>query len=144
MAVTIKPITLWQSEIQDRPGALAAVLSTLKATKADLKIVMGYKVPGDRTRAVLELWPVAGRRREVAAERAGFSPSATPTLLVTGDDRAGLGHALTQALADAGINLSFMVALVAGRKHSTVFGFETEEDAKKGAALIRKASSRRR
>lgn len=144
MAVTIKPITLWRSEVQDRPGALAEVLGLLNATRADLQVVMGYKVPGDRTRAVFELWPVSSRKRELAAEKAGLSPSSTPTLLVTGDDRAGLGHALTRALADAGINLSFMVAQVAGRKYSAILGFESEADAKKSAGVIRRAASRRR
>ena len=62
MAVTIKPITLWRTEVQDRPGALAEVLEPLAAAGADLQVVMGYKIPGDRTRSVLELWPVSGKK----------------------------------------------------------------------------------
>jgi hypothetical protein len=120
MAVTIKPITLWRNEVQDRPGALAEVLEPLAAAKADLQVVMGYKVPGERARAVLELWPVSGRKLSVAAEGAGLTPSHTPTLLVSGDNRSGLGHAIARAVADSGINLSFLVAQVAGRKYSAV------------------------
>jgi hypothetical protein len=144
MAVTIKPITLWRSEAHDRPGALAEVLEPLSAAKADLQVVMGYKVPGEKTRAVLELWPMTGRKLSQAAERAGLSPSHTPTLLVTGDNRAGLGYAIARAIADAGISLSFLVAQVAGRKYSAVFGFESEADAKKAVGLIRKATGGRR
>ena len=143
MAVTIKPITLWRIEVQDRPGALAQVLEPLAAAKADLQVVMGYKVPGDRTRSVLELWPVTGKKLSVAAEGAGLQPSPTPTLLVTGDNRPGLGHSIARAIADAGINLSFLVAQVMGRKYSAVLGFEAEPDARKAAALIRKATGAR-
>jgi hypothetical protein len=46
----------------------------------------------------------------------------------------GLGHAISQAIADAGINMDFVVAQVVGRKYSGIFGFESEADATKGAA----------
>jgi hypothetical protein len=144
MAVTIKPITLWRNEVQDRPGALAEVLEPLAAAKADLQVVMGYKVPGEKARAVLEVWPVSGRKLSVAAEGAGLTPSRTPTLLVSGDNRPGLGHAIARSMADSGINLSFLVAQVAGRKYSAVLGFENADDAAKAAGLIRKAVAARR
>lgn len=131
---------MWRGEVDDRPGALADVLRLLAAPEADLQVVMGYRKPGDRTRAVLELWPASGRKPSAAARRLGFAPSPAPTLLVSGDNRAGLGHVLTRALADAGISLSFLVAQVAGRKYSAVFGFETEAAAASAAAAIRKAS----
>jgi hypothetical protein len=143
MAVTIKPITLWRTEVQDRPGALAEVLEPLAAAAADLQVVMGYKIPGDRTRSVLELWPVSGKKLSEAAEGAGLKPSPTPTLWVTGDNRPALGHRIARALADAGINLSFLVAQAPGRKYSAVFGFENEADAKNAAGIIRKAAAAR-
>ena len=46
---------------------------------------------------------------------------------------------MARAIADAGININFLVAQTIGRKFSAVFGFETEADAKTAAALIRKA-----
>jgi hypothetical protein len=51
---------------------------------------------------------------------------------------------MTQAIAEAGINLSFMVAQVAGRRYSAVFGFESEADAARATALIKKAAKRRK
>lgn len=144
MAITIKPITLWRVEVQDRPGALAEVLEPLAGARADLQVVMGYKLPGERTRAVLELWPVSGKKLSQAAEGAGLTPSHTPTLLVTGDNRAALGHAIARGLADAGINLSFLVAQVTGRRYSAVLGFESEADAKRAAGLVRRAAPARR
>lgn len=144
MAVTIKPITLWRIEVQDRPGALARILEPLAAAKADLQVVMGYKVPNDKTRAVLELWPVSGRQLTRAAEKAGLAPSDIPTLLVTGDNRPALGHAIARALADASINLNFLVTQVLGRRYSAVLGFETEADARQAAGLIKKATAPRK
>ena len=76
-----------------------------------------------------------------AAEEAGFSASAIPALLVEGDNRAGLGYATAQAIAGAEINMDFLVAQVVGRKYSAVFGFESDADATKCAAIIRKATA---
>ena len=53
-----------------------------------------------------------------------------------------MGHAVAQAIADAGVNLSFLVAQVIGRKYSAVIGFTNDEDAKKATALIKKATSK--
>src|SRR5262245_59118860 len=62
-------------------------------------------------------------------------------LLVEGDNRAGLGYATAQAIAGAGINMDFLLAQVVGRKYSAVFGFESDADATKCAAIIRKATA---
>ena len=64
--------------------------------------------------------------------------------MVTGDDRPGLGYALAQGMADAGINLAFLVAQVLGRKYSAIFGFESEADADRAAAIIKRASAKKR
>jgi hypothetical protein len=61
-------------------------------------------------------------------------------LLVEGDNKAGLGYAITKAIADAGVNLSFLVAQVIGRRYSAVIGFENEADAEKAGTLIKKAT----
>lgn len=144
MAVTIRRITLWRCEVEDRPGALASVLEPLTAAKGRLDVVMGYRIPGQHERAVLEVWPVSGRRLSQAAEGVGLKPSETPTLLVLGDDRPGLGHALARALADAGISLTFLVAQVVGRRYSAVFGFGAAADAERAAGVLKKAVRPRR
>ena len=43
-------------------------------------------------------------------------------------------------IAAGGINLAFFVAQVIGKKFAAVIGFETEDDAKKAAPLIKKAA----
>ena len=101
---------------------------------------MGYRFPGNETRAAVELAPVTGKKGTAAAQRAGLQPYGIPTLLVTGDNRPGLGYALSQGMADAGINMAFLVAQVLGRKYSAVFGFESDADADRAAAVIKKAA----
>ena len=141
MAIKVQRITIWRTEVDDRPGALAEVLEPLAATGADLQVVMGYRERG-RNRAVIEAWPVAGRRRTEAAEGAGLRPSATPTLYVSGANRAGLGHRMARALADSGISVAFLVAQVVGRNYSAIFGFESEEDAARALRVLRSAARR--
>jgi hypothetical protein len=139
MAVTVKRIMLWRKEVDNRAGILANALAPLANVGTDIHVVMAYRFPGQESKAAIELYPVTGKKSAAAAGEAGFSASDIPALLVEGDNRAGLGYATAQAIADAGINMDFVVAQVIGRKYSAVFGFESDVDATKCAAIIRKA-----
>ncbi|HSB60137.1 MAG TPA: hypothetical protein VLI67_00360 [Vicinamibacteria bacterium] len=143
MAVSVKKIALWRGKIEDRPGTLAEVLEPIAAGKGDLQVVMGYREPG-ATQSVVELYPVAGKKVAAALMGKGLGPAGIPSLLVTGDNRPGMGHAMARALGEAGINMSFLVAQTAGRKFSAVFGFGSEADADRAGKLIKKAASARR
>ena len=144
MPVTVKKVVLWRRELDNRPGALAGVLEPLVRAGASFQIAMGYRFPGNESQAAVELAPVTGKKSAAAAQRAGLQPSGIPTLVVTGDDRPGLGYALAQGLADAGINMAFLVAQVLGRKYSAIFGFESEADADRAAAIIKRTSAAKR
>jgi hypothetical protein len=139
MAVSVKAIKLWRSEVANQPGSLAKVLAPLAQAGADLQLLMGYRFPGDEARAAVEVFPVSGNKSIAAARSAGLRASVMPALLVQGDNRRGAGYAISQPIADAGINMSFVVAQVVGRRFSAVFGFDTDEDARKAATLIKKA-----
>ena len=119
MAVSVRKITLWRSEVPNRPGMVAGALAALAEAGADLKVVMAYRFPGDES-------------------------SGIPTLLVYGDDRPGVGAAIARGIAEAGINLAFFVAQVLGRRYSAVIGFDSEADAKKAAPLIKKAKPQKK
>lgn len=144
MAVKLKDITLWRKEVENQPGVLADTLEPFAKKNANLQIVMGYRYPGEESKGAIELYPVSGKKMTAAAQASGLSGSQIPALLVEGDNKPGLGHAIARSIADAGINLTFLVAQVIGKKYSAVFGFETEEDSKKAAALIKKAGSKLR
>jgi hypothetical protein len=143
MAVSVKTITLWRREVDNRSGALAQTLEPLSRAGADLSVLMGYRHPGGTT-ATIELYPVSGKKAAAAAGAAGLSPATIPTLLVVGDNKPGQAHAASKAIAEAGINLAFFLAQVIGKKYSAVLGFETEADAKRAASLIKKATASKR
>src|SRR5262249_8533161 len=108
---------------------------------AQIFMVMGYRYPGQESKAAIELYPVAGKKSVTAAKEAGFNASAIPPLLVEGDNREGLGYASEQAIADEGLNMDFLVAQVVGRKYAAVLGFEPDAAAPKCAAIIRKTAA---
>lgn len=135
MAVRVRPITLWRAEVGNQPGALARTLEPL--ARSNLQVVMAYRLPGDQARTAIELAPVSGARAIAAARAAGLSDSGIAALVVDGDDRPGLGHAIARALADVGINMEFLIAQVTGGRHSTVIGFGSREDAERAVPLIK-------
>jgi|SRR5271157_683410 len=141
MPVTVKKITLWRAEVDNQPGTLASIVGPLAEAGADLKVVMGYRIHASGGKAAIEVCPIAGKKLTAAAQAAGLSASTIPTLLVEGDDKPGLGYAMAQAVAGAGINFAFFVAQVIGRKYSVVVGFETEEAARKAVPIIKKATA---
>lgn len=143
MAVSIRKVTLWRTEVEHRPGALSDLLEPLAAAGADLQIVMGYRIPGQKTRAVIEVAPLGTRGLARAAETAGLAPGGAPTLLVLGDNRPGLANRIASALAESGVNIAFLVAQVVGRRYSAVFGFESEADLDKATDRIRAAVTSR-
>ena len=142
--MTVKRITLWRREVPNRPGELAATLVPLAEAGANLDVVMGYRFPGNESQAAIEVYPVAGRKAAAAAQRAGLTDSGIPTLLVQGNNRAGLGASFARALSDAGINVAFLVAQVIGRTYSAVIGFDNDADARRAATLIKRAGDTKR
>ena len=139
MAISVKKVTLWRTEVQNKPGALSSVLAPLAEAGADLQVVMGYRHPSDKHKAAIEVCPVSGKKPTAAASKAGLAASAIPTLLVQGDDRPGLGHVIAQSVAEAGINITFFVAQVIDRHFSAVMGFDDEAASKQATTLIKKA-----
>ena len=141
MGVQITRVTLWQTEIPNQPGALGAILEPLAQSQTDLQFVAKYSLPGRSTRATVEILPRKGRRATIAIRTAGFSLSPTPVLLVEGTNRPGLAYAVTNSIAWAGINLRFLSAQVVGDRYSALLGFQSDDDRRKGASLIRKVAN---
>jgi hypothetical protein len=144
MPVTIKSIALWRREIENKPAALAGVLEPLANARADLQVVMGYRYPGNATMAALELYPVTGKKNMEAAKAAGMTQAGFPALLVEGDNKPGLGYAISRAVAEAGVNMDFLVAQVIGRRYAAVIGFENETDARTASTAIKRATAARK
>jgi hypothetical protein len=147
MAIAVKKVTLWRKEVANDPGVLASVLQPLAAAGANLRVVMGYTIPGESSRAAIEVFPISGKRASSAAAQAGLGASPISCVLVEGDDRAGLGADMARAIAALGVNISFVMAETVGRKFSAVFGFHSDAHAAAAAKAIKgaaKAKSGRR
>ena len=141
MPVTVKSISLWRKEVENQVGTLARTLEPLTKAGANLRVLMGYRYPGEGNKAAVELYPIAGKKATDAATAAGLAASSIPTLLVEGDDKPGLGLAIAQAMSGAGINVTFFIGQAVGKKFAGVIGFESEADAQKAPPLIKKAAS---
>jgi hypothetical protein len=139
MALSVKKITLWRAEVEDKPGALSGVLAPLAEVGVDLQVVMGYRYPDAKNKAVVQLGTVSGKKPVTAAGKVGLKASDIPTLLVQGDNRPGVGHAIAQAISEAGINVIFLVAQVIDSRFSAVMGFEDEAASKQATTIIKKA-----
>jgi hypothetical protein len=139
MAVTVKKVTLWHADVEDKPGTLSSVLAPLAAAGVDLQVVMGYRYHGGEHKAAIEVCPVSGKKATAAASQAGLAASAIPTLLVQGNNRPGLGGAIAQAIADEGINITFVVAQVIDKRFSALIGFDDEAASEPATKLIKKA-----
>lgn len=141
MAVTVKKAVLWRREVANRPGALAETLKPFAEARVNLQIVMGYSFPGHEDHAAVEVYPVSGQKGEKAAESAGLAPAGKiACLVVQGDDRPGLGYKIADSLSAAGINISFVMVQVTGKKYLGIFGFESEQDAENAMPIIKRAS----
>jgi hypothetical protein len=140
MAVTVKKVVLWRKEVDNKPGTLAGTLAPLAQAGANLRVVMGYALPGEARRSMIEVFPVSGKKATAAAGGAGLAASPIACLHVEGDDQPGLGSRLARAVGDQGVNLAFLVAETVGRRFSAVFGFESDADAARATPAIKAAA----
>lgn len=140
MAVTVTSIKPWKLETENRPGALADALAPLAEAGINLEYVEAYAHEAAPERASIYIYPITGRKAIATARAAGFERVTESTLvLVEGDDKPGLGQKLARALADAGINIHGVSALVIGRRFRAVFAFDSVADARKACRVLRRA-----
>ena len=132
MAVRIKRIRLWRTEVPSRPGALAEALEPLAQGNADLKVIRGRATPAAAGRLTIEVYAGEGA--------AGFSLVPSTTVLLQGDNRPGLAYAVANAVAWAGIGVRDLDAEVVGMRYSAILTFNSEDDAEKAVAVIRKVT----
>jgi predicted amino acid-binding ACT domain protein len=137
MTVRIRKVTLWRTELEDRPGALADLLEPLAQAGADLQIVLAHRLPG--TQARVEIAPVSTRRVAAAAQKTTLTPARGRALHVLGQNRPGLGNRIARALAESRVNIAGLAAQVAGPRYSAVFEFDSEADLDKASDRIRAA-----
>jgi hypothetical protein len=137
MALTVKRITLWRREVENRPGVLASILNPLAESGTDLRLVMGYRFPEQPDRSAIEVYPVTGKRQTAAAAEAGLVPFELPCLLIEGPNQVGFGARIGTALSEADINIAFLVAAAVGKNAVAAIGFADAETAERAMKIIR-------
>jgi hypothetical protein len=139
MAYTIKKVDVWAGEIADRPGGLGATLSPLSDAGANFEFLVSRRAPDKPGTGVVFVTPIKGAKQKNAAQAAGLNTTDNlHSVRVEGPDRAGLGTKMTQALADAGINLRGVSAAALGRRAVTYFAFDSATDADTAIRTLRK------
>jgi hypothetical protein len=138
MAIQVTKVSVWAGEISDQPGGLDKALAPMAEMGANLSCVIARREHGAPGTGVAFISPVRGERLESAARAAGFSPADdVPTLRVEGEDKPGLGHKITRAVADAGANMRGLSAMTLNGKFVAYLGFDDIEAADKAAQAIR-------
>ena len=140
MPVRIKRIGLWRTAVPNRPGAIAEALEALAQGNLDLKVVRVRTMPGGAGRHTVEIYGGEGKRAAMVARAAGFSLAPAATVLLQGDDRPGLAYAVANAVAWAGLVVRDLEADVVGTRYSAILTFNSEADADKAVAVIRKVT----
>ena len=145
MADKITKVEVWAGDIDDQPGGLARVLDALASAGATIECCIARRKPDQPGRGIVFVSPIKGKKAQDAARSAGLAPASNiGTLRVEGGDRKGAGAALTQAVADAGINMRGLSAAVIGKKFVCYFGFDSAMDADRAAKAVKSAGKKRR
>lgn len=137
MAYTISKVEVWAGDIPNRPGTLARVLEGLSGAGASLEFLIARKL--DDTTSRVFVAPLKTKKQKQAAGNVGLSVAAMNSLRIEGPDRPGLGAQLSRAVADAGINIRGVSAAALGRRAVFYIAFDSPQDAKTAAGLLRKA-----
>lgn len=139
MALEVKKVDVYSAEIEDRPGALAEKLAPLAEAKVDLAFAIARRKPDSPGKGVVYLGPITTAKGKKAAQAAGLAPAAElAALRIEGPNKPGALHAVTKALAEAGINLRGVSASVIGKRWVCFLAFDTADDAQKAARVLKK------
>jgi hypothetical protein len=139
MNLKVERVDVWYAGIDDKPGGLGKVLAGLKDAGADLDFVIARRTQAKPGSGVVFVTPLRGDAEIAAASTLGFNVTRSiKSVRVEGDNRAGVGAELTENLAAAGINLHGFSGAVIGERFILYIGLDTDDDAKKAAAIIKK------
>jgi hypothetical protein len=136
----VERVDIWAATIQDSPGGLAEVLTTLRNAGADLQSIIARRAPEEPGKGVVFVTPLQGDREIRAAAQVGFNVThSLHSVRVMGPDRPGIAAELAQELADAGINLRGFSASVIGTQFVAYVAVDSLDDATKAVEILGKA-----
>jgi hypothetical protein len=139
MKLKVEIVDTWAASIEDAPGSLAAKLNTLATAGVSLEFVIARRSPDKPGGGVVFVTPITGAARRRAAQEAGFQKmEGLHTVRLEGPDRAGEGARITQALADAGLNLRGLSAAAIQQKFVAHVALDSSAEAAKAVRALRK------
>jgi len=139
MKLDVARVDIWISSMKDTPGSLAGKLAPLARAGADVDFVFARRSPEKPGTGVVFLAPLTGAKQAAAARKAGFKKTRRlAAIRVAGANKAGLGAAITEALAAADISLQGFSAHVIGRKFVLHLALDSAATATRAARVIRK------
>ncbi len=139
MDVLVERVDVWAASIPDRPGGLADALAALRDAGADLQFIVARRTE-EAGKGIVFVTPLQGDKEVRAAAQVGFNVThSLHSLRVVGPDRPGAAADLAQQLAVAGINLRGFSASVLGRQYVAFLALDSEADAAKAEAILKKA-----
>jgi hypothetical protein len=143
MKLDIARIDVWVAGIGDRPGGLARTLRGLAEAGANLEFVIARRAPERPEKAVVFAAPIRGAKQTKAARRLGFQKSkSVHGVRVATTDKPGLGLRLTEAMAEAGINLRGFSGVAVGKRAVFHIAFDATADAAKAVRVLRRISAK--
>ena len=140
MAFTVRKVKIRSAEVKHEAGALANALAPVADARVDIEAIAAYATKGEAGESTRVYCAVSetDRKGSAALKAAGLLPdTASPALLIQGDDKVGLTREIAAAVAAAGISMRVCIGLTSGRKFAILLGFDTGADATKAAAKLR-------
>jgi hypothetical protein len=139
MADTIQRVQYFYSEVPDKPGEGARLLSLLRDEGVNLLAFSGF--PKGR-RAQIDFVPADAAALKAAAKRAKLKLVGPKMgLLIQGDDRIGAMADIVAKLAEAKINVTATQAVTAGAGRYGAILWVKPRDVKKAAQLLGASSA---
>ena len=139
MKFKVSRTDVWAAPIDDRPGGMAEKLRALAATGANLEFIIARRTPEKPGKGVMFVTPLRGVKAMRSAKAVGFQKAdSLHSLRLEGADKPGTGARITQAVAEAGINLRGLSGAVIGRSFVAHLALDSAQDATRAAGILKK------
>jgi hypothetical protein len=135
MAKGIRKIEYFVLHAQDKPGEGAHLLKTLKKHKINLLALSVF--PAESGNSQVDLIPEKPKKLVELAKKFGWTLSGKKTgFMAQGKDRAGALVKLAQTLGKAGVNITAIDAIGAGKQRYGAIFWVKPKDVDKAAKLL--------
>jgi hypothetical protein len=139
MALKVTKVDVWAGDVIDSPGGLADVLEQLARGGESIDFLIARRSDKHVKIGKVFVTPVTSGKGKEAAGRAALRRAVKLfTLRIEGGDKQGLGSKITRAIGNAGINAKGVSAAVIGNKFVAYISFDSEEDADKATAALKR------